>query len=138
MANHTNGKASELKMVEGHVHHNGSAVRVTTLGRGISYWRLAMFVFTFIIGVAATLVFQNAVSGEVTTFSTLGLVGFIVALTLSGGAIMLAISSATLGYMAQKNMRERNERSYDLQNEIYLRTVDALHRIESSAAIHTN
>jgi len=117
---------------------NGAVVKVSKLGSGFSYWRVLVFAITFALGAVGTLLFQNVVGTEITTFSTLGLIGFVGAVALSSAATMLAVGAVTLGYVAQKEIRQRGEESYQLQNEISMRTIDTLLKIQSQTGIHAN
>lgn len=117
---------------------NGAAVKVSKLGSGFSYWRVLVFAITIALGAVGTLLFQNVLGAEVTTFSTVGLIGFVGAVALSSAAMMLAVAAVTLGYVAQKEIRQRGEESYQLQNEISMRTIDTLLKIQSQTGIHAN
>ena len=93
---------------------------------------------TFALGVVAAMLIQNAITGESITFSTVGLVGFLAAVSLSSSAIVLAVAAVTLGHVAQKEIKVRGEESFQLQNEISMRTIDALLKIQSQVGVHTN
>lgn len=117
---------------------NGEAVKVSKLGEGFSYWRILIFTLTFVLGVISTMLLQNAVGAEAITFSTVGLVGILAAVGLSSAAIVLAIAGVTLGHVAQKEIKLRGEESYQLQNEVSMRTIDTLLKIQSQTGIHSN
>ena len=112
-------------------------IKPSKLGNGFSYWRTVIFVFALILGVVGTMLFQNVVSAEATTFSTIGLVGFMVCISLSVAAIFLAIAAVTLGYVAQRAIKEQGEEAWKMQNEAFMRTIDTLMKIESSVGVHS-
>lgn len=113
------------------------AVKPSKLGNGFSYWRTVVFVFAFILGVVGTMLFQNVVSAEAITFSTVGLVGFMVSISLAVAAIFLAIAAVTLGYVAQRAIEEQGKEAWKMQNEAFMRTIDTLMKIESSVGVHS-
>lgn len=112
-------------------------VKPSKLGNGFSYWRIVVFVFAFILGIVGTMLFQNVASAEATTFSTIGLVGFMVCISLSVAAIFLAVAAVALGYVAQRAIEEQGDEAWKMQNEAFMRTIDALMKIESSVGVHS-
>jgi len=115
---------------------NGT-IQPSKLGRGFSYWRTIVFIFAFILGIVGTMLFQNVVGAEAITFSTVGLVGFMVSISLAVAAIFLAIAAVTLGYVAQRAIEEQGEEAWKMQNEVFMRTIDTLMKIESSVRVHS-
>lgn len=112
-------------------------IKPSKLGNGFSYWRTVVFVLALLLGVVGTMLFQNVMSAEAATFSTIGLVGFMVCISLSVAAIFLAIAAVALGYMAQRAIEEQGEEAWKMQNEAFMRTIDTLMKIESSVGVHS-
>jgi len=93
---------------------------------------LLIIALSFAIGVGAALLVVNASSATATTFSVPSLIAFIFGIAVSSASIVLAIAAIYLGRVSEESMAKRSDESIRLQNEIFLRTTDALARIESS------
>ena len=114
-------------------HSGNSAVKVSNMGRGFGYLRTTLTVLTFVAGAILAMLIQNMTLSETVQFSTVGLVGFLAAISLSVAAVVSAIAAVTLGYVAQKDMRQISEESLRLQNEVMHRTIEAIVRVETAA-----
>src|SRR5581483_10511264 len=99
---------------------------------GISYQTAAACAISFLVGVVAALLVKNALSSEQITFSTPSLLGFLFGVALSAASIVLAIAAIALGKISEHSIIRRSDESIRLQNEVFVRTTDALARIESS------
>lgn len=103
--------------------------------KGLRYTTLVGLVVAFIVGVVATLIAENVVGSEAIAFSTVGLVSFLFSVALAGASIVLAIAAITLGRTSEQAMIDRSDESIRLQNDIFIKTTDALQRIESSTGV---
>jgi len=101
----------------------------------ISYKLLITIMISFIIGMISILIIENYVSSEKIEFSTLGLIGFIFSIIFAGSSIVLAITAINLGRSSEQAMIDRSERSIEIQNEVYIRTTEALKKIEASTGV---
>lgn len=114
-------------------HSGNGTVKVSNMGRGFGYLRTALTLLTFLAGAILAMLIQNMTLSETVQFSTLGLVGFLAAISLSVAAVVSAVAAVTLGYVAQKDMRQISEESLRLQNEVMHRTIEAIVRVETAA-----
>jgi len=105
------------------------------ISQSISYKLLGELAFTFVLGVGVTLIIQNVLKSESVQFSTISLLGFIFSIALVGASIVLAITAISLGKASEQAMIARSDESIRLQNEIFLKTTEALIRIESSTGV---
>jgi len=103
--------------------------------RNLTYSQIGIGLLIFILGVVATLIFQNLSTGEKITFSTASLVSFLFGIALSAASIVLAIAAITLGKVSERIMIERSDESIRLQNEVFVKTTEAFQRIESSTGV---
>lgn len=103
--------------------------------RNLTYSQVGVGLLIFILGIVAILIFQNLSTGEKLTFSTASLVSFLFGIALSAASIVLAIAAITLGKVSERIMIERSDESIRLQNEVFIKTTDALQRIESSTGV---
>ncbi len=101
----------------------------------ISYKQIGLIVFTFLLGVVFGLLVTNAQTGTPSTFTTTELIGFVLSVILSGASIVLAISAISLGKYSELAIMHRSDESIRLQNEVFVKTTDALQRIESSTGV---
>lgn len=101
----------------------------------ITYKQLGLIIGAFVLGVIAALLFSNARTAGSTTFSTTQLIGFILTVILSGASIVLAISAIALGKTSEQAVIQRSDESIRLQNEVFIRTTEALQRIEASTGV---
>lgn len=99
----------------------------------ISYKQLGLLILFFLVGLITALLFDNAQVGESTTFTTTELVGFVLAVILSGASIVLAVSAIAFGKMSEQAVVCRSDESIKLQNEAFLKTMEALQQIEARA-----
>lgn len=72
---------------------------------------------------------------EVIKFDTIGLIGFLISILFGGASIVLAITAINLGKSSEEIMITRSEKSIELQNDVYIKTTEALKRIESSTGV---
>ncbi|MEX2202150.1 MAG: hypothetical protein WD711_12195 [Dongiaceae bacterium] len=103
--------------------------------RGVSFRILGMIFCTFVLGVCAALVVENWLGSERIKISTLEIVGFVFSVALGGASMVLAVLAISLGRASETAMLTRSDASIALQNEVYLQTVNALQRIESSTGV---
>ena len=106
-----------------------------TIPLSISFRLLGALVFAFLLGCVAYGLFQNMSSQQALTFSTPALIGFALAIILSGASIVLAVSAIMLGKFSEQAMIKRSDESIRIQNEVFQKTTDALQRIESSTGV---
>jgi hypothetical protein len=103
-----------------------SALRYSTLGA---------YLAAFLTGAAAVVIFQNVTAKESLHFSTTEVISFLFGVALSGASIVLAVAAIALGKASEQAMIERSDTSIRLQNEVFVRTTEALARIESSTGV---
>lgn len=108
---------------------------ISVLNRDISYKQIFTVVFSFILGIAVILIIQNYIKSEIISFSTIDIINFLFSIALSSVSIFLAIVAIMLSRSSEKAVIERSDESIRLQNEIYLKTIDTLERIELSTGI---
>lgn len=111
------------------------SMRPVKAPKSISYGQLGGIVLALIAGVVITLICQNVTKSENISFSTVSLVTFLFSIALVGASIVLAITAIALGKASERAMIERSDESIRLQNEVFLKTTDALQRIESSTGV---
>lgn len=102
---------------------------------GLSYTLLGALGFTLIVGITVGLIAQNARAGAPTTFTTTELLGFILSVVLSVAATVLAFVSIALGKASERAVIERSDTSIRLLNEVFVKTTEALQRIEASTGV---
>ncbi len=103
--------------------------------RSVSYGALATILISFIIAVVVTLIVIKITGAKPESLTTTGLVGFLFGVALSSASIVLAIAAISLGKVSERIMTARSDESIRLQNEVFLKTTDALQRIESSTGV---
>lgn len=103
--------------------------------KSITYKLIILIVVSFVLGIITVLVVENYFLSEKIEFSTLGLLGFVFSIIFAGSSIVLAITAINLGRSSEKAMIERSEKSIELQNEVYIKTTEALQKIESSTGV---
>jgi hypothetical protein len=101
----------------------------------ISYRQLGVIIFAFSLGIIAALLISNSQTPSTTSFTTTELIGFVLSVILSGASIVLAISAIALGKSSEQSVIERSDESIRLQNEVFVRTTEALQRIEASTGV---
>ncbi len=101
----------------------------------VTYAQLTIVAISAFIGAVAVLLFQKLVGGGMTHMDTLGLIGFTLSVLLSGASIVLAVSAIMLGKFSEDAIIRRSDESIRLQNDVFLKTTDALQRIESSTGV---
>jgi hypothetical protein len=114
--NNTNSEANK----------NNYAISINLLGGLLIAFLAGYFVHNFLI---------NSEGTDIYSFTTPDLINFILSVILSGASIVLAISAISLGKFSEQAMTQRSDESIRLQNEIFLKTTDALQRIESSTGV---
>lgn len=103
--------------------------------RGVPWSVLGAVLGAFVLGSATVLFWQNAAGGENLTFSTVGLLTFLFSIALASTSIVLSVTAIGLGKASEQAMIARSDESIRLQNDIFVRTTDALQRIESSTGV---
>ena len=101
----------------------------------ISYKQLGLLMIVFVIGYITALLFKNSESSTASTFTTVELIGFVMSVVLSGASIVLAIAAIALGKSSEQSVVRRSDESIRLQNEVFLKTTEALTRIEASTGV---
>lgn len=101
----------------------------------ISYKQIGLIILTFLLGLITALLITNAQTGTPSTFTTTELVGFVLSVILSGASIVLAVAAISLGKYSEFAIMRRSDESIRLQNEVFVKTTDALQRIESSTGV---
>jgi len=101
----------------------------------ISYGQLGLIILFFLLGVLSLALLQNILSKETLQFSTLSLVAFMLSVLLAGSSIVLAISAIILGKTSEHAMTSRSDESIRLQDEVFIKTTEALQRIEASTGV---
>lgn len=105
------------------------------MNKQITYKQLLTVVISFLLGLVSVLIIQNSLENEVIRFDTIGLVGFLISILFGGASIVLAITAINLGKSSESIMIDRSEKSIELQNDVYIKTTEALKRIESSTGV---
>ncbi|MHB8091195.1 MAG: hypothetical protein ACYDH8_06310 [Syntrophales bacterium] len=101
----------------------------------ISYLQLGLLIIAFFIGVIADQIVRNTLGAETIQFSTLSLMGFLFSILIGGASIVLAVAAIQLGKISEQTMVQRSDQSIKLQSDIFVKTTDALQRIESSTGV---
>lgn len=101
----------------------------------VSLAQLTMAVVWLFIGAALAEIVRNIAKAEKVTFSTTELVGFVLSVVLSAASIVLAIAAIWLGKISELSMVRRSDESIRVQNEVYIKTIEALKRIEASTDV---
>ncbi len=101
----------------------------------ISYKQLGVIIASFSLGLIVALLVSNTQTGSQTNFTTTELIGFVMSVILSGASIVLAISAIALGKVSEQSVIERSDESIRLQNEVFVKTTEALQRIEASTGV---
>jgi hypothetical protein len=104
-------------------------------GSTISYKQLGLLILVFVLGLITTLLLQNTKTDIQTIFTTTELIGFVLSVILSGASIVLAVSAISLGKSSEQAVIKRSDESIRLQNEVFIRTTEALQRIEASTGV---
>lgn len=101
----------------------------------VSLAQLTMALVWLFLGAALAELVRNISGAEKVTFSTTELVGFVLSVVLSAASIVLAIAAIWLGKISELSMVRRSDESIRMQNEVYIKTTEALKRIESSTDV---
>ena len=101
----------------------------------ISYKQLGLLILVFILGLTTALLLQNSKTDIESTFTTIELIGFVLSVILSGSSIVLAITAIALGKSSEQAVIKRSDESIRLQNDVFIKTTEALQRIEASTGV---
>lgn len=101
----------------------------------ISLLQLMLFVVFVLVGAASTEIIRNISGAETLSFTTTELIGFVLSVVLSAASIVLAIAAIWLGKVSELSVIRRSDESIRLQNEVFVRTTEALQRIEASTGV---
>lgn len=101
----------------------------------VSWKQIGIVILTFSLGLICALLFSNAQEDIQTSFSTTELIAFTLSIVLSGASIVLAISAIALGKLSEQSVIQRSDESIRLQNEVFVKTTEALQRIEASTGV---
>ena len=112
---------------------SNGAMKVSSMGSGFGYLRTTLVLLAFVAGGILTMLIQNTAQSETVQFSTVGLLGFLVSISLSIAAVVSAIAAVSLGYIAQRDIRQMGEESLRLQNEVMHRTFEAVIEVETAS-----
>lgn len=101
----------------------------------VSYKQIGLLILVFTLGIISALLLANAQTGTSTTFTTTELIGFVLSVILSGASIVLAVSAIALGKTSEQAVIRRSDESIRLQTEVFVKTNEALLRIEASTGV---
>lgn len=101
----------------------------------VSYRQLGLLFLVFVLGLISALLISNAQTGTPTTFTTTELIGFVLSVVLAGASIVLAVTAIALGKSSEQAVIKRSDESIRLQNEVFIKTTEALQRIEASTGV---
>lgn len=101
----------------------------------ISYENLIRYFLLFCAGVIVTFIVQNLIGKETITLSTLDIINIIFSVALSGASIFLAIVAINLAKESEKILIDRNQKSIEFQNNLFIKTSAILTKIESSTGV---
>jgi regulator of protease activity HflC (stomatin/prohibitin superfamily) len=105
------------------------------MNKKVTIGQILTVIVSLIIGMLSIFVIQNYLVAEKIEFNTLGLLGFVLSILFGGASIVLAFTAINLGKSSEQMMIERSEKSIELQNEVYIKTTEALKKIESSTGV---
>lgn len=105
------------------------------MNKSITYKFLLTIIASFVFGIVTVLIIQNYLLYEKIEFNTLGLLGFVFSIIFAGASIVLAITAINLARSSESVLIERSEKSIELQNDVYIKTTEALNKIESSTGV---
>jgi ABC-type transporter MlaC component len=108
---------------------------ITEAKWSISLGTLTVVAVSLCIGAAAAELLRNISGAEKLTFSTTELVGFVLSVVLSAASIVLAVAAIWMGKVTELAIIRRSDESIRLQNEVFVRTTEALQRIEASTGV---
>jgi len=103
--------------------------------RKITVGQLITVILALILGALTVLIIQNHLGTEKIEFNTLSLLGFVLSILFGGASIVLAITAIYLGKSSEQMMVDQSQKSITLQNEVYIKTTEALKKIESSTGV---
>lgn len=99
-------------------------------------WKtLGLVAISFSLGIVAFNIFLNYESAEDSSFSVTELLSFTLSVLLSGASIVLAFAAIRLGRSSEDAIMRRGDESMKIQNEVFVKTTEALARIESSTGV---
>jgi len=101
----------------------------------VSYKQLGLLILVFVLGLIIALLLQNTKTDAQTTFTTTELIGFVLSVILSGASIVLAVSAIALGKSSEQAVIKRSDESIRLQTDVFIKTTEALQRIEASTGV---
>ena len=101
----------------------------------VSYKQLGLLTLVFVLGLIIALLLQNTKTDAQTTFTTTELIGFVLSVILSGASIVLAVSAIALGKSSEQAVIKRSDESIRLQTDVFIKTTEALQRIEASIGV---
>jgi hypothetical protein len=101
----------------------------------ISLQALLSVLVSFASGAITALVVVRASAATPESFSVAALLSFLFGIALSAASIVLALAAISLGRTSEKTMIDRSDQSIRMQNEVFLKTTEALSRIESSTGV---
>jgi hypothetical protein len=105
------------------------------MDKKITIGQILTVIGSILIGIISVLLIQNCLGEEKIEFNTMGLLGFVLSIIFGGASIVLAITAIHLGKSSESMMVDRSEKSIELQTEIYIKTNEALKKIESSTGV---
>ncbi len=101
----------------------------------ITYSSILIVIVSFILGAITALLLVKMSTNDLESFTVTELVSFIFGIALSSASTVLAIVAISLGKASEQAMIERSDNSIQLQNELFVRTTDALQKIQSSTGV---
>lgn len=101
----------------------------------VSLLQLTLFIVYVLVGAASAEIVRNISGAEKLSFTTTELIGFVLSVVLSAASIVLAIAAIWMGKVSELSVIRRSDESIRLQNEVFVRTTEALQRIEASTGV---
>lgn len=102
---------------------------------GISYSTLLLVFISLVSGSLFTLLVMKIFSISSESFTSSELISFLFGIALSAASTVLAIVAISLGKSSEQAMMDRSDESIKIQNEVFVKTIEALQRIESSTGV---
>lgn len=102
---------------------------------GISYSTLILVLISLVSGSLLTLFVMKVFSISSESFTSSELISFLFGIALSAASTVLAIVAISLGKSSEQAMMDRSDESIKIQNEVFVKTIEALQRIESSTGV---
>jgi len=106
----------------------------TRAGTSVTWSSIYVSAGFFLSGVISAL-FLFDMKDTPASFTPLDLIGFSLSVALSGASIVLALAAMSSSRASEDALTRRSDESIRLQNEVFLKTTEALAKIESSTGV---